>query len=270
MTGQKHKLETIKEQIANKAYPKFAIFLGERGSEQVELCAEVGRQLHATTVFFGNKVDDIREMIDTAYSNQGGTYLYVVQDADGMSNNAKNAMLKIAEEPPENTYIILLLEDIMNTLSTILSRGRTYILDPYSEKDLNAYCKEQGYRVPKEIISICSTPGELDIVVKQDMDEFIKFTKKTFENIHKVQGANAFKIAQNVNFSDDKNKYDLRLFWKLFIYFCYPYLEREGYPEAIKITLQSLRQLKVNGINKQMLFDLWILDIRECWLDADH
>ena len=102
------------------------------------------------------------------------------------------------------------------------------------------------------------------------MNAFVQFTRKTFENIHVVQGANAFKIAQSINLSDDESKYDLKLFWKLFIYFCYSHIERAGYPEAIKITSQSLRQLRVNGINKQMLFDLWILDIRECWLYADH
>ena len=38
------------------------------------------------------------------------------------------------------------------------------------------------------------------------------------------------------------------------------------YARAIAITGDSLSQLNIRGINKQMLFDTWLLSIREEWL----
>lgn len=270
MIGQKTLLGILKTQIANRVFPRFAIFCGERGSEQLELCEAVSKLLGANMMCFGNKVDDVREMIDTAYKSHGGLNLYVLTDADGMVAGAKNALLKITEEPPENAYVILLLEDLSNTLETIKSRGSIYKLDAYSEAELREYCKSMSYNAPKEIIGICSTPGEVDLAMQGDVSGFIEFTRKTFEIINKVQGANAFKMAKSINLDGDTKKYDLRLFWKLFIYFCYSYID-DGiyYANAIKTTLQSLRSLRINGLNRQMLFDLWIITIRECWIDAN-
>ena len=38
------------------------------------------------------------------------------------------------------------------------------------------------------------------------------------------------------------------------------------YARAIAITGESLAQLNIRGINKQELFDVWLLNIREEWL----
>lgn len=269
MIGQHQLLSTIKNQVNNKTYPHFALFCGERGSEQMELCSELSKLLHADMFLFSSSIEDIRELIDTVYSNLADIRLYVIVNADAMSNNAKNALLKIAEETPKNAYIVMLLDDINNTLDTIKSRAIVYTMESYSSKQLLCYCNQKKYTVPNEILSICSTPGELDIVTKYNMTEFTQFTRKVFENIHHVQGANAFKIEQKLNLSDDSTKYDLRLFWKLYIYLCYTYIDQTQYAEAIKITSYHLRQLRINGINKSMLTDMWILAIRECLLYND-
>ena len=41
--------------------------------------------------------------------------IYLIQNADKMSLNAKNSLLKLVEEPPQQAYIIMELQQIENT-----------------------------------------------------------------------------------------------------------------------------------------------------------
>ena len=83
------------------------------------------------------------------------------------------------------------------------------------------------------------------------------------------QQAVSSKIANKINLKDDDSKYDLKLFWKGFMRICAKNLLRDikYYAEAIKITSDALSQININGINKQMLFDKWLLNIRSVWME---
>jgi len=55
-------------------------------------------------------------------SSYGGWRVVIVDDANTMNRNAQNALLKILEEPPKKTMIILVTHAIGALLPTILSR----------------------------------------------------------------------------------------------------------------------------------------------------
>ncbi|MFZ2914249.1 MAG: hypothetical protein WAZ99_08640 [Rectinemataceae bacterium] len=59
----------------------------------------------------------------------------VVENADRMLDSARNAMLKILEEPPHNVRFILLTSRRAAVMATILSRSRTY---PFAARDASA------------------------------------------------------------------------------------------------------------------------------------
>ena len=67
--------------------------------------------------------------------------LYLIGDGDNLSNEAKNALLKITEEPPNDAYIIMCLESIGNTLETIKSRASVYNMDYYTTDEIMQYFK---------------------------------------------------------------------------------------------------------------------------------
>ena len=56
-------------------------------------------------------VDDIREMIRicSQYPLEGGNRVVLIREAEDMTFQAQNSLLKILEEPPQNTYFILTL-----------------------------------------------------------------------------------------------------------------------------------------------------------------
>ncbi|MDE7299609.1 MAG: AAA family ATPase, partial [Lachnospiraceae bacterium] len=70
-------------------------------------------------------VDDIRTQLnnDIAVKPYSGRYkIYIIDEAEKMTEAAQNALLKTIEEPPEYAVILLLTNNIDAFLPTILSR----------------------------------------------------------------------------------------------------------------------------------------------------
>lgn len=70
------------------------------------------------------KIDDIRSLIETVQHSalQGGYRVIVIHSANAMNLAASNALLKVLEEPPENTLLILITQEGQSLLPTIQSR----------------------------------------------------------------------------------------------------------------------------------------------------
>ena len=66
----------------------------------------------------------------------------VLEAKNGITVESQNALLKVLEEPPVNTIIIILAESIEAMLPTIISRCKILLMDEGSEqKDLAGYEK---------------------------------------------------------------------------------------------------------------------------------
>lgn len=66
-------------------------------------------------------------------SAEGGWRVAIVDEADRMNRNAENALLKILEEPPDNTLIILVCNALNGMLPTTRSRCRRLVLKPLDD-----------------------------------------------------------------------------------------------------------------------------------------
>ena len=64
--------------------------------------------------------------------------IYIIPDANKMTEQAQNALLKTIEEPPVYAIIILLTENCDSLLPTIRSRCVTLTMNPV-EKDKNMH-----------------------------------------------------------------------------------------------------------------------------------
>jgi len=257
MVGQKYLLRKIDKQMYEKSFPRFSIIVGPRGSESDEIGPYVAEYLPANLITVTDvKVDTIRTIIQEAYK-VATTTVYNIVEADGMSIQAQNSLLKVTEEPPNKAYFVMTLEDIYHTLPTIRSRGTVYSCDIYTQKELSDYAEEH-YK-DSRYIELCDTPGEVDILHSMGIDEFYGYVEKVVDNISIVGGSNAFKIADKIQFKDtDEKVYDLILFWKAFRQLCF---NNEQYEKA-RTTSMCLNALRHKGLNKAMLFDKWLLAIR--------
>lgn len=84
-------------------------------------------------------VEDIRKIPQFMQSTaaMGGWRICVIDDADTMNISAQNALLKILEEPPQKSLLILVAHRMGNFLPTIKSRLRVFQCNPLNESDFN-------------------------------------------------------------------------------------------------------------------------------------
>lgn len=257
MIGQKNLLQVIDNQLKSNTFPRFSIIVGKRGSENDKIAEYVANVMGANCVSSADvKVDTIRSIIQEAYKVSTVT-VYNIINADNMSIQAQNSLLKLTEEPPNKAYIIMTLEDRLNTLPTIQSRGTIFYCDNYSKEEILKYYHDKYNESEDNIISsLCITPGEVDIISKPK--EFYSYVEKVVDNISEVSGSNVFKIADKIQFKDTDTGYDLTMFWRAFSQICFD----KGQYERVQTTSQYINLLRIKAINKAMLFDEWILDIR--------
>ena len=269
MIGQKNLIGRIEHLIDNNNFPRFSIFVGPRGSGKKTLVLYIAKYMKISWAHLLDvKIDTIRDVIVQAYK-VSSPIIYLIPDADTMSNAAKNALLKVTEEPPNNAYFIMTLEDENNTLETIRSRGTVFHMSPYKADEIGAYFYDKyhanhGKEEEQIVRDICETPGEVDTLMSYGINEFYDYVQLVVDNIADVSLANAFKIPSKVALKDTDEGYDLRLFWKAFINVIVDRAIISNEPlYAVGVTSKYLQKLRVKGINRQMLMDMWIVDVRE-------
>ena len=83
-------------------------------------------------------VDSIRELRDDAAHRPayGNRKVYLIPDAELMTVQAQNCLLKTLEEPPEYVVIILLTTSFEALLPTIQSRTVNLRMSPYSDEEM--------------------------------------------------------------------------------------------------------------------------------------
>ena len=84
------------------------------------------------------KIDTVREFSKYAYKKPllSEHKVLIVNDADTLTRESQNAMLKLLEEPPKNTFFILISSQKNAFLPTVLSRCHTIEFGPLSIEDV--------------------------------------------------------------------------------------------------------------------------------------
>ena len=103
-------------------------------------------------------VDDIREQLngDIMIKPYSSPYkIYIIPEADLMTDQAQNALLKTLEEPPEYAIIFLLTENADRLLATIRSRCVMLKLRNIKDKLVKKYLMEQ-MQIPDYQADVCA------------------------------------------------------------------------------------------------------------------
>ncbi|MDL2206191.1 DNA polymerase III subunit delta' [Eubacteriales bacterium OttesenSCG-928-N13] len=93
-------------------------------------CARSLREVHPDEVWLKKQnsigVDDIRELIAQVMIKpfEGGRRAVVIEDAQNMTPQAQNALLKTLENPPDSAVFMLIADSMAKLLPTIVSRCR--------------------------------------------------------------------------------------------------------------------------------------------------
>lgn len=128
------------------------------------------------------KIEQIREMQRKVAEKPiiSSKKVYIINDADTMTTEAQNCLLKTLEEPPEYITIILICSNEDNLLSTIKSRCTRMHFEPLAKEDVKNYIN-QNYpeqEISESIIEL--SQGSIGKAIK------LNEHKSIYENIEKI------------------------------------------------------------------------------------
>lgn len=263
--GQKDNIETIINWRFNKNIPHFILIQGYVGSGRYTLAEQIVKLLHVKPTVCETGKDDIRDVINTAYTVYD-TQCFIFRDIDNMSDGAKNALLKIVEEPSANCYFIMTVEDFNNIPSTIVSRAFTLWMQLYTEEDLSNFTDD------KLILRYCYTPGQILYWKDKNFKEFIQFCKNSANTIYDGTGVKSLQISNSIKVKPDDEGYDALFTVQTIARMLIDKLELSkisptAYLEFIRRTSETTRLLKNKSIKKDSCVDDYILWVRD-FLDA--
>lgn len=89
-----------------------------------------------------NEAENINRQLSLK-SYGGNAKVMIICFADKMNDSAANKLLKLIEEPPDNTFFILTTEHPENILLTIRSRCQSLEFSPFSEEAIGDYLTQK-------------------------------------------------------------------------------------------------------------------------------
>jgi len=94
------------------------------------------------------RVDDVRRTVSFfgSTAGEGGWRIAIVDSVDDLQREGANALLKVLEEPPARTLLLLVSHAPGRVLATIRSRCRRLLLRPLDEADVVAAAAAAGGR----------------------------------------------------------------------------------------------------------------------------
>ncbi|VFP81517.1 DNA polymerase III subunit delta' C-terminal domain-containing protein [Buchnera aphidicola] len=205
-----------------------------------------------------------RTIINNIYqtSQQGGAKIIWFSSINRLTTEAQNSLLKILEEPPENTIFFLNTSNIKTVLSTIKSRSTIYYINLPKEKENLIWLKKKN----KIYTSI-------QLLTALRINNNAPIITHKFLNSKKLNERNIFMIAINKYMIDKKYINLLKIILnykkkKIIIWICYLILDVIKYIVCNKYKIQNLDQIKlIKKIAKKNNFNILIKHLKS-WIQC--
>jgi DNA polymerase-3 subunit delta' len=118
---------------------------------------------------------------------EGNRRVVIMDDAQAMNLEASNAMLKILEEPPEHTILILTASQTTDLLPTIVSRCQQIAFRPLPyEKIAGVLMDQRGLEREAATTLALATKGSLGNALSVDVDGWSVWRSRLLEEISAV------------------------------------------------------------------------------------
>ncbi len=90
-------------------------------------------------------IDAVRDIINSAHLRpyEGRTRVFIITEADLLTRDAANALLKVLEEPPDDVVLILVGNSADNLLPTVRSRCQTFNFRPLPVSEVARILQEE-------------------------------------------------------------------------------------------------------------------------------
>ena len=212
------------------------------------------------------KIDQIRQMLEKVYEKPiiSDKKVYIIDDAETMTVEAQNCLLKTLEEPPEYIVIILITSNESNLINTIKSRCLKLTFNPLENNEIKQYLEKNldFQNVSETMLEIFegSIGKALKVKEKQELYNNIETTLNNFSCESVIELINnateIYKGKENINeILEYFNIYFLKKAKE-------EYNNASKYVKAIEIVEDTKKRLVYNS-NYDMTIDNLLINIWE-------
>ena len=207
------------------------------------------------------KIEQIREMqkkvIEAPIVSE--KKVYIIDDADLMTTEAQNCLLKTLEEPPEFVTIILIGSNENNFLNTIKSRCTILKFENINDDQIKKYLYEKcGIKDISELMikAFQGSIGKAEIL--KDKIELYEAIDKMINKLDKVNLIEILKMSEII-YKEQEEKYEILDYINIVLF--EKLKENNKYINCIKIVEETKKRLKANSNYNMcidnMLFKIW-------------
>ncbi len=147
---------------------------------------------------------------------EGVARLFIIDDADKLNDSSANALLKVLEEPPHTSYIVLLTSRPAMLLPTIRSRCQMIRFSPVAADELESYLLTNKIAAPGEArIRARIARGSLGRALAQDFEEYTGQRAAMLEIVEALAVSDdhiqLLRSSEELNGAQYKDEYECRL-----------------------------------------------------------
>lgn len=201
LIGNEKVKEILKSSINNNKITHSYLFIGPSGIGKTLFAKEFAKKIlqqGKNTIDISNipdlniiepeekkiKIEQIRNLQSKISEKpvEADKKIYIIKEADTMTKEAQNCLLKTLEEPPEYAILILIATSESLILPTIKSRCMKILFNPIEEEKLKKHLENQGINVTNNLLEIAQGSIEKALKLCRDNETFSK-VEEIFSNI---------------------------------------------------------------------------------------
>ncbi len=158
------------------------------------------------------RISSIRDLVSKIYLSApaGITKVFVISESDKMRNEAANALLKILEEPPKNSVIILTTSKLNSLPQTIIGRCQRIHFESLTPEQISVKLKANADYPAKQIelaskISFGSY-SRAAVLLEMGVDDLRNRAIEYMISLLKNDFAEVVTISRSISVKNDKEK----------------------------------------------------------------
>src|ERR1051325_5553561 len=147
---------------------------------------------------------------------EGKARVFIVEDADKLNDSSANALLKVLEEPPQTSHLILLTSRPAWLLPTIRSRCQIIRFSPLTSSEIENYLTANKIAPAGEArIRAPLARGGLRRALEEDFDVFVEQREAMLEVVQALARADGrmqlLRSSEQLNEAQYKDEFEARL-----------------------------------------------------------
>ena len=209
------------------------------------------------------KIEQIRLMQEKVVEKPivSAKKVYIINDAELMTKEAQNCLLKTLEEPPEYVIIILIVSNESKLLNTVKSRCVKIEFSKLTNEEINSYLESHGMdKLPTSMLEQCDGSLKMALNIGDKAQEY-QAIEKIINDLNKVDITKIWNSSEILYKSQDEIL-DFLDYINVILYNKLLKNDKMMYINSIKVVEQTKKNLLANA-NYNMCIDNLLLKLWE-------